>query len=115
MVHDLFGKPASIPDRVGDRLFPDHALEKRQRTDLAPPTFGIVAGAQRMTDNDDACGAALLYQPCLVVRLGGVSGGNATQGWRDSSHTAMVGAGKFGSAKLPTATATNPGKCSLSQ
>jgi APA family basic amino acid/polyamine antiporter len=26
MEHDLFGKPESIPDRVGDRLFPDHAL-----------------------------------------------------------------------------------------
>jgi hypothetical protein len=34
-----------------------------------------------------------------------MSDGNETQGWRDSSHTAMVGAGKFGSAKLPIATA----------
>jgi hypothetical protein len=34
------------------------------------------------------------------MRLGGVSGGRETQGWRDSSHTPIVGAGKFGSAKL---------------
>jgi len=53
--------------------------------------------------------------PCFATRLGGVSGGNETQGWRDSSHTAMVGAGNFGSAKLPIATATYPGKPSLSQ
>jgi hypothetical protein len=46
--------------------------------------------------------------------LGGVSGGKETQGWRDSSHTAMVGAGKFGSAKLPMATVTYPGKPSFS-
>src|SRR5262249_11544046 len=45
----------------------------------------------------------------------GVSGGKESQGWRDSSHTAMVGAGKFGSAKLPMATATYPGKPSPSQ
>jgi hypothetical protein len=57
----------------------------------------------------------LFYHPCLVTRLGGVSGGKETQGWRDSSHTAMVGAGKFGSAKLPIATATYPGKPSPSQ
>jgi len=57
----------------------------------------------------------LFYQPCFATRLGGVSGGMETQGWRDSSHTAMVGAGKFGSAKLPMATATYPGKPSLSQ
>jgi hypothetical protein len=53
--------------------------------------------------------------PCFAVRLGGVSGGKKTQGWRGSSHTAMVGAGKFGSAKLPMATATYPGKPSPSQ
>jgi hypothetical protein len=35
-----------------------------------------------------------------------VSGGKETQEWRVSSHTAMVGAGKFGSAKLPMGTAT---------
>jgi hypothetical protein len=55
------------------------------------------------------------YHPCFATRLGGVSGGKETQGWRDSSHTAMVGTGKFGSAKLPMATATYPGKPSLSQ
>jgi hypothetical protein len=49
------------------------------------------------------------------MRLGGVSGGKETQGWRDSSHTPIVGAGKFGSAKLPMATATYPGKPSPSQ
>jgi hypothetical protein len=47
--------------------------------------------------------------------LGGVSGGNETQEWRDSSHTETVGAGKFGSAKFPMATMTYPGKLSLSQ
>ena len=56
----------------------------------------------------------LFYQPCFATRLGGVSGGRETQGWRDSSHTAMVGAGKLGSAKLPMATATYPGKPSPS-
>src|SRR5262245_38718072 len=56
-----------------------------------------------------------LFHPCFATRLGGVSGGRETQGWRDSSHTLMVGAGKFGSAKLPMATATYPGKPSPSQ
>src|SRR5947208_16774382 len=55
------------------------------------------------------------HHACFATRLGGVSGGKETQGWRDSSHTAMVGAGKFGSAKLPMATATYPGNPSLSQ
>ena len=55
------------------------------------------------------------YHTCFARRLGGVSGGRETQGWRDSSHTPMVGAGKFGSAKLPMATATYPGKPSPSQ
>ena len=66
------------------------------------------------------CGAdelpvGLLYHPCFAARLGGMSGGKETQGWRDSSHTAMVGAGKFESAKLPMATAAYPGKPSPSQ
>src|SRR5438309_157994 len=30
----------------------------------------------------------LFYHPCFATRLGGVSGGRETQGWRDSSHTA---------------------------
>jgi len=60
-------------------------------------------------------GRRLFYHPCFAARLGGVSGGKETHGWRDSSHTAMVGAGNFGSAKLPTATATYPGKPSPSQ
>jgi hypothetical protein len=55
------------------------------------------------------------FHPCFAMRLGGVSGGKDTQGWRDSSHTPMVGARKFGSAKLPMATATYPGKPSPSQ
>jgi hypothetical protein len=59
--------------------------------------------------------AAFFYHPCLATRLGGVSGGKEIQGWRDSSQTATVGAGKFGSAKLPMATATYPGKLSPSQ
>jgi hypothetical protein len=57
----------------------------------------------------------LFFHPCFAMRLDGVSGGKETQGWRDSSHTPMVGAGKFGSAKLPMATATYPGKPSPSQ
>ena len=48
--------------------------------------------------------------PCFGARLGGTSGGSATHGWRASSHTAIVGAGKSGSAKVPMATATKPGK-----
>jgi len=55
------------------------------------------------------------FYPCFAMRLGGVSGGKDIQGWRDSSHTPMVGAGKFGSAKVPMATATYPGKPSPSQ
>src|SRR6516165_5745141 len=55
------------------------------------------------------------FHPCFAMRLGGVSGGKETQGWRDSSHTPIVGAGKFESAKLPMATATYPGKPSPSQ
>src|SRR3974377_209460 len=49
------------------------------------------------------------------MRLGGVSSGRETQGWRDSSHTAMFGAGKLGSAKLPMGTLTYPGKPVFSQ
>jgi hypothetical protein len=49
------------------------------------------------------------YHPCFAMRLGGVSGGKETQWWRDCSHTAMVGAGKFGSANtLRISTATEP-------
>jgi hypothetical protein len=48
----------------------------------------------------------LLRHPCIAVRLGGVSGGKATHGWRDCSHTAIAGAGNSGSPKLPMATAT---------
>jgi hypothetical protein len=77
------------------------------RTVLAADRI-YAAGAHGLT-------AGLFYHPCFATRVGGVSGGKETQGWRDSSHTAMVGAGKFGSAKLPMATATYPGKPSLSQ
>jgi predicted heme/steroid binding protein len=59
--------------------------------------------------------AGCFYHPCFVARWGGVSDGKDTQGWRDSSHTAMVGAGKDGSAKLPMATVTTPEKPSFSQ
>jgi hypothetical protein len=55
------------------------------------------------------------FHPCFAMRLGGVSGGKETQWWRDCSHTAMVGAGKFGSAKLPMAIVTYPGRLSFSQ
>jgi hypothetical protein len=41
----------------------------------------------------------------VEYRLGGVSEGKESQGWRDRSNTSMVGAGKLGSAKLPIATA----------
>ncbi len=57
----------------------------------------------------------LFNHPCFATRLGGVLGGKENQEWRDSSHTAIVGARKFGSAKLPIATATYPGKPSFSQ
>ena len=40
--------------------------------------------------------AGRYFHPCFATRLGGVSGGKESHGWRDSSHTAMVGAGKFG-------------------
>ena len=55
------------------------------------------------------------YQPCFATRLGGVSGGKVTQEWPVSSHTAIFGAGKLGSAKLPIATVMNPGKPSFAQ
>jgi hypothetical protein len=73
----------------------------------------VIAGRKQIDTWQKTAGC--FYHPCFVMRLGGVSGGKATQGWRDSSHTAMVGAGKFGSAKLPMATATYPRKPSLSQ
>src|SRR5262249_2026810 len=73
--------------------------------------FRVVREANRHLAED----RRLLFHPCFATRLGGVSGGKETQGWRDSSHTAMLGAGKFGSAKLPMATATYPGKPSPSQ
>jgi hypothetical protein len=38
----------------------------------------------------------MFFHPCFAARLGGVSGGKDTQGWRASSHTAMVGAGNLG-------------------
>ena len=60
-------------------------------------------------------GRSFIHHPCFAVRLGGVSDGNYTQGWRDSSQTAMPGGGKVGSAKLPMATMTVPGKPSFSQ
>jgi hypothetical protein len=53
--------------------------------------------------------------PCFATRLGGTSGDKESQGCLDSSQTAIVGAGKFGSAKLPIAMATYPGKPSPSQ
>ena len=55
------------------------------------------------------------HYPCFAARCGGMSDGRENQGWRDCSHTAIDGAGKSGSAKLPMATATYPGKPSLSQ
>jgi hypothetical protein len=72
----------------------------------------ISAYDPKRTSAEDRC---FVHHPCFAMRLGGVSGGKDTQGWRDSSHTPMVGAGKFGSAKLPIATATYPGKPSPSQ
>src|ERR1700730_12647834 len=61
------------------------------------------------------CDSRLFYHTCFATRLRGVSAGKETQGCRDAAHTAMVGAGKFGSAKLPIATATYPRKPSFSQ
>jgi hypothetical protein len=80
---------------------------------LGGPVFGCEEAVTRQIGTWRK--AAVVYHPCLAARLGGVSGGREIQGWRDSSHTAMVGAGKFGSAKLPMATATYPGKPSFSQ
>jgi hypothetical protein len=45
-------------------------------------------------------------QPCFCMRFAGMSGGRATHECRDSSHTEIVGSAKFGSAKVPMATAT---------
>jgi hypothetical protein len=53
--------------------------------------------------------------PCFAECFGGMSGGKLTHGWRDSSHTARVGPGKLGSAKLPIATLTSPRNPAFSQ
>jgi len=49
------------------------------------------------------------------MRLAGAPAGKETHGCRVSSHTAMVGGGNAGSAKLPIATTKYSGKLSLSQ
>jgi hypothetical protein len=87
------------------RPLPDSSLAGQEHGRTIP--LGDVLEAKRSGHR--------FYHPCFFIRLGATSGGKETQGWRDSSHTAMVGAGKFGSAKLPMATATYPGKPSLSQ
>jgi hypothetical protein len=53
--------------------------------------FRVVREANRHLAKD----RRLLFHPCFATRLGGVSGGKETQGCRDSSHTAMVGAGNL--------------------
>jgi hypothetical protein len=91
-------------------------------------TFILADGSERASDQGAGSDGAvwscshcarrrspIVFSHLLATRLGGVSGGKETHRWRDSSHTAMVGAGKFGSAKLLMATATYPGKPSLSQ
>src|SRR5258707_15050636 len=75
--------------------------------DYLPRGFTISAGSL-------AQDRRWLFHPCFATRLGGVSGGRETQGGRDSSHTLMVGAGEVGSAQLPVARATCPGKPSTS-
>jgi hypothetical protein len=81
--------------------------------------YGSLSGLTSATNRDAlrqlSRDRSTLYHPCFAERFGGVSAGKETQGWRDSSHTAMVGAGKFGSAKLPMAIVTCPGKPSFSQ
>src|SRR4029450_11148386 len=86
-----------------------HMSTFREKADMpiAPRNFRCGQGA--------TSGERSFCHPCFAARLGGVSGGKETHWWRDSSHTAMVGAGKFGSAKLPMATATYPGKPSPCQ
>src|ERR1700730_4313335 len=84
------------PNRNGDGEMPDlgcviHSLIHRS-------LFTVLASFASLNPTD----RRLFYHPCFATRLGGVSGGKETQGWRDSSHTAMAGAGKFGSAKLPS-------------
>jgi hypothetical protein len=81
-------------DRISDGCGEVEVLERAWRHVLTPPTVS---------------------HPCFATRLGGVPGGKVTQGWRCSSHTATLGAGKLGSAKLPMATAMYPGKPSPSQ
>jgi hypothetical protein len=76
---------------------------------------GITGHAADMARSLGCRQSGCTHHACFATRLGGVSGGKETQGWRDSSHAAMVGAGKFGSAKLPMATATYPGNPSFSQ
>ena len=56
-----------------------------------------------------------ICHPCFAECFGGMSGGKLTHGWRDSSHTARVGPGKLGSAKLPIATLTSPRNPAFSQ
>jgi hypothetical protein len=88
---------------------------KLPRSPARPDSEGPEAGRHRQGRAVIVLACRLFYHPCFGIRLGGVSGGKESQGWRDSSHTAMVGAGKSGSAKLPMATMMYPGKLSLSQ
>jgi hypothetical protein len=101
-------------DRDGGRRGSLQATRPRSRCHSA--SAGRVGCEEAMTRQIGTWRkTAVVYHPCLATCLGGVSGGREIQGWRDCSHTAMVGAGKFGSAKLPMATATYPGKPSFSQ
>src|SRR4029079_648991 len=77
--------------------------------------FEESTGGLTSTMNTGSVRPSVAYQACFGARLGGISGGKDTQVWRASSHTAIVGGGKFGSAKVPMATATYPGKPSPSQ
>ena len=78
------------------------------------PLPALLARAEReaLRGERDARGAGRVpqrcfgNQPCFAACLGGTPSGNATHAWRCSSQTAIVGAGKPGSAKVPMATAT---------
>ncbi len=109
VAHDLERRFANVACRISNGSFA-HAGFARW---WAGPRPGHSFSGQ--ADRRQSVDRRAFDHPCFAMRLGGVSGGNETQGWRDSSQTAMVGPGKFGSPKLPMATATYPGKPSLSQ
>ncbi len=114
--HPLLARSRSSPTQHGREDGPNlPRLSSATRSVLCQIGGPLADSSDMATRSIQQHAVALLVYPCFLRRVCGVPGGNDTQGWRDSSHTAMAGGGKFGSARLPMATATYPGKPSPSQ